>query len=66
VFQFLFFLFDGFMRESQAAGWYGDTLDATDAQQVKLVLVGVGLMLLMAFRPQGFFGRRTEQLVGGD
>lgn len=64
VFQFLFFLFDGFMRESQEAGWYGDWLDATDAQQVKLVLVGIGLMLLMAFRPQGFFGHRDEQLVG--
>jgi len=66
VFQFLFFLFDGFMGEAQAAGWFGDTIDATDAQQIKLVLVGVGLMLLMAFRPQGFFGRRAEQLVGND
>lgn len=66
VFQFLFFLFDGFMRESQKAGWFGDFLDATDAQQIKLVLVGVGLMVLMAFRPQGFFGRRAEQLVGDD
>ena len=52
------------MRESQAAGWYGDALDATDAQQVKLVLVGVGLMLLMGFRLQGFLGRRAEQLAG--
>lgn len=66
VFQFLFFLFDGFMREGQAAGWFGDVLDATDAQQVKLVLVGVGLIVLMAFRPQGFFGHRAEQLVSHD
>jgi neutral amino acid transport system permease protein len=66
VFQFLFFLFDGFMRETQEAGWYGGALDATDAQQMKLVLVGVGLILLMAFRPQGFFGHRDEQLVGED
>ena len=64
MFQFLYFFFDGFMREAQAEGWFGDALDATDAQQVKLVLVGVGLMLLMIFRPQGAFGERTEQLMG--
>jgi branched-chain amino acid transport system permease protein len=64
MFQFLYFFFDGFMREAQAAGWFGDALDATDAQQVKLVLVGVGLMVLMIFRPQGVFGNRAEQLVG--
>lgn len=64
VFQFLFFFFDGFMQDAQAEGWFGDALDSTDAQQVKLVLVGVGLMALMTLRPQGFFGRRAEQLVG--
>ena len=64
MFQFLYFFFDGFMREAQADGWFGDALDATDAQQVKLVLVGIGLMLLMIFRPQGVFGERDEQMVG--
>lgn len=64
MFQFLYFFFDGFMREAQSEGWFGDALDATDAQQVKLVLVGVGLMVLMIFRPQGVFGDREEQLVG--
>ena len=64
VFQYLYFFFDGFMREAQEAGWFGDALDATDAQQVKLVLVGLGLMTLMIFRPQGMFGKRTEQLIG--
>ena len=64
VFQYLYFFFDGFMSEAQEAGWFGDALDATDAQQVKLVLVGLGLMALMIFRPQGMFGKRTEQLIG--
>lgn len=64
MFQFLLFFFDGFMSEAQADGWFGDTLDATDAQQVKLVLVGLGLMALMTMRPQGVFGIREEQLVG--
>jgi neutral amino acid transport system permease protein len=64
VFQFLLFFFDGFMSSAQAEGWFGDVLDASDAQQLKLVLVGVGLMALMIARPQGFFGRRAEQLAG--
>ena len=64
VFQFLFFFFDGFMSEAQAAGWFGDVIDASGAQQVKLVLVGVGLMALMILRPQGLLGRRLEQLAG--
>ena len=64
IFQFLFFFFDGFMREAQLEGWFGSALDATDAQQVKLVMVGVGLMVLMTVRPQGIFGSREELMVG--
>jgi branched-chain amino acid transport system permease protein len=64
IFQFLFFFFDSFMSSAQQAGWFGEVLDATDAAQVKLVLVGVGLMTLMAFRPQGIFGNKEEMLVG--
>jgi neutral amino acid transport system permease protein len=64
MFQFLLFFFDGFMTQAQAQGWFGDALDSTDAQQVKLVLVGLGLMALMTLRPQGVFGDRSEQLVG--
>ena len=64
MFQFLLFFFDGFMTQAQAQGWFGDSIDATDAQQVKLVLVGLGLMALMTLRPQGVFGVREEQLVG--
>ncbi len=64
IFQFLLFLFDGIMVEAQAAGWFGEVLDATDAAQVKLMLVGIGLMALMAFRPQGLLGNREEMLLG--
>ena len=64
VFQFLYFFFDGFMRQAEAEGWFGDLIDATGAQQVKLVLVGVGLMALMILRPQGILGHRLEQLAG--
>jgi branched-chain amino acid transport system permease protein len=30
---------------------------------VKLVLVGVGMMVLMIFRPQGILGSREEALI---
>ncbi len=63
MFQFLFFFFDGFMREAEQAGWFGNLLDATGAQQVKLVMVGIGLMALMTLRPQGIFGSREELLI---
>lgn len=64
IFQFLFFFFDSFMASAQAEGWFDWAgFDATDAAQVKLVLVGAGLMALMAFRPQGIFGNKEEMLV---
>lgn len=63
MFQFLYFFIDGFMRDAQAEGWFGDAIDATGAQQIKLVLVGLGLMLMTIFRPQGVFGDRAEQMV---
>lgn len=64
VFQFLFFTLDAFMADAQAnIGWLGDLLSPSDAAQVKFVLVGVGLMLLMVFRPQGLLGDREETLI---
>jgi len=35
-------------------------IDGTQAAQVRLILVGVGLMLLMIYRPQGIIGDRKE------
>jgi neutral amino acid transport system permease protein len=64
VFQFLFFTLDSFMAEAQAnVDWVGRLLSPSDAAQVKFVLVGVGLMLLMVFRPQGILGNREETLI---
>lgn len=37
----------------------------TAAGAIRLVIVGVGLALLMVFRPQGILGSRKEALVGG-
>ncbi len=33
--------------------------------QFRLMLVGLGLMLLMIFRPQGIFGNRKEMALDG-
>jgi len=35
-------------------------LDSSQTAQVRLVLVGIGLMLLMIYRPQGILGDRRE------
>jgi branched-chain amino acid transport system permease protein len=39
---------------------YIDFLSATDVGSVRFILMGLGLMLLMIFRPQGIFGDRKE------
>jgi neutral amino acid transport system permease protein len=65
VFQFVYFSFDSFMASAQAEiGWLGDILSPAEAGQIKLILVGIGLMLLMIFRPQGVLGDRNEVLIG--
>jgi branched-chain amino acid transport system permease protein len=38
-------------------------LSATDVAQLRFVLVGVGLILLLVFRPQGIFGDRREVML---
>ncbi|MEA3501179.1 MAG: branched-chain amino acid ABC transporter permease [Actinomycetota bacterium] len=64
VFQFLFFTIDALMATAQAeVDFVGNILSPSAAGQVKLVLVGVGLMLLMTFRPQGILGNREEVLI---
>jgi len=39
---------------------YIDFLSATDVGSIRFILMGLGLMLLMIFRPQGIFGDRKE------
>jgi neutral amino acid transport system permease protein len=41
----------------------GELLSATDVAQIRFVLVGLGLMLLLVFRPQGIFGDRREVML---
>ena len=38
-------------------------LSSTDVAQIRFILVGLGLMLLLIFRPQGIFGDRREVML---
>jgi branched-chain amino acid transport system permease protein len=40
-----------------------ELLSSTDVAQLRFVLVGIGLMLLLVFRPQGIFGDRREVML---
>ena len=60
IFWFLLQFTDGFMRGALEAGWFGEVLASSDVSAIRFSLVGLGLMLLMVFRPQGIFGSREE------
>jgi branched-chain amino acid transport system permease protein len=52
------------MANAQAEiDFVGNILTPAQAGQIKLVLVGVGLMVLMIFWPQGILGNPEEVLV---
>ncbi|MDK3258403.1 branched-chain amino acid ABC transporter permease [Blastococcus capsensis] len=38
-------------------------LSATDVAQIRFVIIGLGLILLLIFRPQGIFGDRREVML---
>ncbi len=61
IFWFLFAGVDAFLRQAQGAGLMPGFLQGSAAVgATSFVLVGLGLMLLMIFRPQGIFGSKRE------
>ncbi len=66
IFWFLFEFLDGVMTTAVVDRWFGDLLDSTDIGPFRFALFGIGLMWLMAFRPQGMFGKREEMLIDGN
>ncbi len=61
VFWFLIAGMDAFLRQAQSAGIIPEFLRSANlVGGSTLVLVGLGLVLLMIFRPQGIFGNRRE------
>jgi branched-chain amino acid transport system permease protein len=59
IFWVVLSLTDNILNEAIDAG-YISFINNTQVGQVRFMLVGLGLMLLMIFRPQGIFGDRRE------
>lgn len=65
-FWFLYRATQSLLSELRDLGWLPDFLGGGDARAaLAAVLMGVLLMLLTAFRPQGMFGKREEMVFGG-
>jgi branched-chain amino acid transport system permease protein len=67
VYWFVIQFTDRFLREALDAGWIPESvIDSTDVGAVRFVFVGVLLMALMIWRPQGMLGRREEVLLDAE
>ena len=61
VFNFLFYATDTLMARLQAnVDWIGAILSPAEAGLIKYILVGIALMLLIVYRPQGLLRSRDE------
>ncbi len=61
IFWVLLSLTDNILNEAIDAGYVSSSIiNNTQVGQFRFMLVGLGLMLLMIFRPQGIFGDRKE------
>jgi branched-chain amino acid transport system permease protein len=67
IFWFLITFIDNVLSEAtnnDKLDWLPAWLNVTDSNfgQVKYIMVGIGLILLVVFRPQGIFGDKREQV----
>jgi branched-chain amino acid transport system permease protein len=69
VFWFLLSLADSALRQAVGAGYLPEVVSASDVGALRFALVGVLLMLLLVYRPQGILGdaqlMRLEAGAGG-
>lgn len=64
LFWFLMQVFDTTLRQAMAEGYIpSDILVPADIGALRLALVGLGLVLLMVYRPQGILGHRKEMVL---
>jgi len=63
IFWFVFQASDSLLRQAVDNGVFGSTFSTTDVGPIRLAVVGLTLMLLSIFRPQGILGNREEALV---
>jgi len=59
IFWVLLSFFSGFIARAVEAGWL-PFMTQVQAGQLRFILVGVAIMLLVVFRPQGIFGNKKE------
>ena len=64
VFFTLFAFIQKVLEGLVAIHWMG-SLTIPQVGQIRLILVGLALMLLVIFRPQGLFGNKKETLFNG-
>jgi neutral amino acid transport system permease protein len=63
LFWFVLQASDSLLTQALANSVFGSKLGPTEAGPIRFALVGLVLMVLMIFRPQGLLGRRAETLV---
>ena len=59
IFWVLLSFFSGFIARAVEAGWF-PFMTQVQAGQLRFILVGVAIMLIVVFRPQGIFGNKKE------
>jgi len=59
IFWVLLSFFSGFIARAVEAGWL-PFMTNVQAGQLRFILVGVAIMLIVIFRPQGIFGNKKE------
>jgi len=65
IFWFILVFTDSFLRQAIGTGLIpASIIGATEVGAVRFALVGLGLMLLMIYRPQGILGDRREMMLG--
>jgi branched-chain amino acid transport system permease protein len=59
-------LTDNILRSAIESGYLSTSIiNSNQVGQIRFILVGLALMLLMIFRPQGIFGDRKELALDG-
>jgi neutral amino acid transport system permease protein len=59
IFWVLLSFFSGFVARAVEAGWL-PFMSQVQAGQLRFILVGIAIMLIVIFRPQGIFGNKKE------
>jgi neutral amino acid transport system permease protein len=66
IFWLVLSLTDNVLNQAIDAGYISSSIiDSNQVGQIRFIMVGLALMLLMIFRPQGIFGDRKELALDG-